>query len=1120
VYSIFLGSETSSVGSQIMFAKSSDCGNTWGKPIKLSETVHVCQGTNVVVSPLDGTIYVVWRQYAREQQGVPDAIVMSTSTNSGRSFTKAKVFHEINPYDQFTASNRFRTSAFPAIAVDHNGLVYVAWSQLGVEGAPADVPRIVIKTMNGKKFSDPEPIDNHSGRGHQIMPSLTYAGGVLTATWYDTRNSPLNMFPEISGEDQTMDVRAAQANPSNSIGTPANPVFSNSVRVSRYFYYAKTNEDGILVGENGYPVDENNPPVIIQANSDRPNLPIFDGGGSPFMGDYLDSAPSPMFLRDYGTGEWRFNTGEGPFDPTLCHIVFACNRDVVPPRKDLGLNWLSYQPPGTPGCLDDLTTGMRDQNVYTAPLTQGIQAYCPVNTKPLSLERSSFLVFVRNLTDYPKDIRLTIDAPSDMNASFWEFGPPAEPGEECPLPFSSCTDRVVELPVLAHSSITLTVFVWEYHTSDATLRVNVEEILTGLKSAIILNPDPVNTNLIDPAQVLEYDAPFLITEDLSPWDFDDVTVFSEEIVFTPEVLVELLESCNPDILAPTRRHPTRRHDAILNPTRRHSAIGVSHDGQVTDISWSVENTGTATSAYSFDLLGETPSVPYQLLIYRVSSTPMSEGCDLSAEEHHELLLSFEDPSPLSPTRRHEDLRNPTRRHNTFYLAPGETAICTLRLIDPQNPHPFDPEFYANTVTGAFIPQAANEIGVIEAAAFMWIYTTALPDGTVNAPYVPEPYLEAEGGTGSYTWSLVEGYDNLPPGLTLYSDGRIWGTPTSDSPYDENNEKTYNFAVQATDGEQTAYRSLSIKIISPNTAPVAYDQDVGTNEDTFVEITLTASDAEEDPLTYSVVSGSGPTNGTLSGTPPDLTYTPYADYYGLDSFKFIANDGQADSNEATVTITVNPVNDAPSFSPGSNVAVNEDSGNYLQLWASDMSPGPANESGQTLEFNVDNDNNDLFAFQPSIDATSGDLNFRPADNMFGQATVTVTLSDDGGTVNGGDDTSDAATFVLTVYPVPDAPVAVDDNYTLIKGPPRKGRQDYVLEVNAEDGVLANDTDADGDSLTAIMVTKPIRGGMTFRSDGSFRYRLNDEFVGTVIFTYQVSDGNGGTDTATVTIIVEN
>ena len=222
------------------------------------------------------------------------------------------------------------------------------------------------------------------------------------------------------------------------------------------------------------------------------------------------------------------------------------------------------------------------------------------------------------------------------------------------------------------------------------------------------------------------------------------------------------------------------------------------------------------------------------------------------------------------------------------------------------------------------------------------------------------------------------------------------------------------------------------------------------------------------------------------------------------------------------LTVNEVNDAPSFTPGSNVTVNEDSGIYLLQWATNMRKGPANEDDQTLTtFNVLNDNPDLFAAQPSIDVTSGDLEFRPADDMFGQAEVTVTLSDDGGTANGGVDTSAPVMFVLTVYPVPDAPVAVDDNYTLIKGPPKKGKKaDYVLDVSAEDGVLANDTDADGHSLTAQMLTQPIRGGMTFRSNGSFRYRLNDEFVGTVSFTYQVSDSTGRTATATVYIDVKN
>jgi|GEM_PF-2693494 len=841
VYSVFLGSAQSGGGSKIMFAKSSDCGNTWGKPIKLSETVHICQGTNVVVSPKDGKIYVVWRQYARNQQGVPDAIVMCKSTNGGRRFTKAKVFYEINPYDQFTYPDRFRTSAFPAIAVDENGLVYVAWSDRGFR--EDGVPRIVIRTMDGNELSGPTQIDNYPGRGHQIMPSLAYVGGKILATWYDTRNSiPFNIRPEISGEEQTMDVRAAQADPS------ANPVFGDSIQVSRYLYSAETDENtGDLLDANGDSIHISLlPPAIKQAQSSQPNFPMFDGGNSPFMGDYIDSAPSPVILRDYETGTWRFNTGEeGKFDPTLCHIVFACNRDVVPPDD---ANWKEdYWPPEGPGgdCIDDQTAGMRNQNIYTAPVTQGIQVGCPVNTKPLSEERRSFLVFVKNLTDDEKLIRLTIDAPPGMDVSFWETLPHGSggtpPPEECP--FKYCDDEEVKLYVLPHSSITLTVFVQPYTDHLATLRVNVEEIIdvpdeTTLivpRSSIMLNPDPVNTQLIalDPRGVKEYDAPFLITEDLAQVDLGDATVFSDDVVFTEDLLAELLESSNPDLLTPTRRHPTRRHDTIINPTTRHSTLSTAPNGEVTDVSWSVKNIGKATAAYSFDLLGETPSVPYyQLLIYRVSSTTTSEDCNLSEEEHHELVLSYENPTTRHPTRRHESLRNPTRRHNTFFLAPGETAICTLRLIDPNPPQErggsaqeaaimsnggtqedFNPEDYATTIAGAAIPQAANEDGIIDFQSSLHIIPEVLPEGSLGDSYTAT--LEAYGGEPDtiddkntqdpsddvwkyVKWRLKEG-ESLPNYLSLSKYGIISGTPVYDSAADY--PQKYSFTVELEDGKE-------------------------------------------------------------------------------------------------------------------------------------------------------------------------------------------------------------------------------------------------------------------------------------------------------------------------------
>src|SRR5204862_7954717 len=106
---------------------------------------------------------------------------------------------------------------------------------------------------------------------------------------------------------------------------------------------------------------------------------------------------------------------------------------------------------------------------------------------------------------------------------------------------------------------------------------------------------------------------------------------------------------------------------------------------------------------------------------------------------------------------------------------------------------------------------------------------------------------------------------------------------------------------------TDVATVSITVNHVNHAPVANAQSVTTNEDVAKAITLTASDVDNDALTYSVVTG--PAHGTLSGSGANLTYTPSSLYYGPDSFTFKANDGTADSNTATVSITVNHANHA-------------------------------------------------------------------------------------------------------------------------------------------------------------------------------------------------------------------
>src|SRR5207249_6196158 len=91
------------------------------------------------------------------------------------------------------------------------------------------------------------------------------------------------------------------------------------------------------------------------------------------------------------------------------------------------------------------------------------------------------------------------------------------------------------------------------------------------------------------------------------------------------------------------------------------------------------------------------------------------------------------------------------------------------------------------------------------------------------------------------------------------------------------------------------------------------------------------------------------------------------------------------------------------------------------WATAISAGPANESGQTLTFLVTNNSNPgLFSAAPAV-AANGTLTYTPVANANGTATITLVLQDNGGTANGGVNTSAAQTFTITVTAVNDAPV---------------------------------------------------------------------------------------------------
>ena len=212
----------------------------------------------------------------------------------------------------------------------------------------------------------------------------------------------------------------------------------------------------------------------------------------------------------------------------------------------------------------------------------------------------------------------------------------------------------------------------------------------------------------------------------------------------------------------------------------------------------------------------------------------------------------------------------------------------------------------------------------------------------------------------------------------------------------------------------------------NRPPVANAQAVTLLEDAAATtITLTGTDPEAAPLTF--ILGTAPTRGTLGPLTPTgptsatVTYTPNANANGADSFSFRVNDGVLTSPDATVAITITPVNDAPAFTASTPPTVLEDAGTQtIANWAS-FNPGPPDESTQTATYTVSAISNAaLFSTAPAV-APNGTLSYTPAANANGTSTFTVTVRDSGGTANGGVDTSPPQTFTINVTAVNDAPV---------------------------------------------------------------------------------------------------
>ena len=314
----------------------------------------------------------------------------------------------------------------------------------------------------------------------------------------------------------------------------------------------------------------------------------------------------------------------------------------------------------------------------------------------------------------------------------------------------------------------------------------------------------------------------------------------------------------------------------------------------------------------------------------------------------------------------------------------------------------------------------------------------------------------------------------------------------------------SFTYRVTDAigdEASEVVTVAIEVASPpNRIPVTIGDEFQTNEDETLSVPspgILENDSDADGDTLDAVVVQLPDHGTLTlNEDGSFEYQPDPNFFGTDSFNYIARDDETESKETSVQLIVSAVNDAP-FATADAYLTSEDEALTIDavvgLLANDQDIENdaleasllENASNGTVTLNADGS----FAYQPS-----------PGFSGFDSFTYVAT---------DGVDSSAETTVTIDVGSVNDAPIATADQFAT----------DEDTRLVAENfNVLDNDVDPDGDALTAELVQQPENGNVTLNSDGTFEYTPNDNFNGVDSFTYVASDGLRTSEPTTVSITI--
>lgn len=414
------------------------------------------------------------------------------------------------------------------------------------------------------------------------------------------------------------------------------------------------------------------------------------------------------------------------------------------------------------------------------------------------------------------------------------------------------------------------------------------------------------------------------------------------------------------------------------------------------------------------------------------------------------------------------------------------------VIDPEGTVTYTPApDYAGNDT--FDYETCNDVGMCTTATVV-VTVSPVPD----APVAIDDTASTEPATPVTIDLLANDYDADGDDLTVtavttpaHGTVGIDGVYTPDPGY--RGSDTFDYTVCDGTGRCDT-GTVTVTVGDDNQTPIGGDDEVTVGEDGSVEIPVLDNDGDPDGDEIFVSEVGDPEHGTAElDEDGDIIYTPDPDFEGEDTFTYTVCDSEGACADVTVTVTVSPVADPP-------VAVDDVVSTPFETAVTfDARDNDLDVDGDALTVT----SHTTPASGALVLGGDGRFTFTPADGMSGVVTFDYVVSDPGGL-------TDSATVTITVGADPSPnrdPDAQDDTATVTEG------GSVTVDVTANDG------DEDGDDLTITSVTQPEHGTVTIGDDGTITYTPDEGFTGQDDFTYTVSDGRGGSDSATVTITVE-